>query len=49
MYLKRDRIIRKQIEINIQSPNWKPLPEYQLKKLEAKAHEQLSLNKITNR
>lgn len=26
MYLKRDRLIRKQIEINRNSANWVPLP-----------------------
>ena len=49
MYLKRDRLIRKQIEINRNSANWVPLPEEQLKKIESKAHEQLSLNKIVSR
>jgi hypothetical protein len=49
MYLKRDRLIRKQIAVNRTSPNWKPLPEPALKKLESAAHEQLSLGKIISR
>jgi hypothetical protein len=49
MYLKRDRLIRKQLTINRNSPNWVSLPEEQLKKLEARAHEQLSLHKIVSR
>jgi hypothetical protein len=49
MHFKRDRIIRKQIAINISSENCQPLPEERIRVLEAKAHEQLSLAKIVNR
>lgn len=49
MYLKRDRLIRNQLELNRNSKTWTPLPEEMIRRLESKAHEQLSLSKIVNR
>jgi hypothetical protein len=49
MFLKRIRLISKQIEINKKSDHYSQVAEESLKVLEAKAHDQLSLSKIVNR
>jgi hypothetical protein len=38
MYLKRDRLIRKQIKLNMAHPKCSPLSEPQIKRLQNGAH-----------
>ena len=49
MYLRRDRIVLKQLNANRLHENWRPLESDKVKELSVRAHEQLSLSKVVNR